>query len=128
MVNKEKKEISVFVFEIFDVHDLLSGPLDVVVEKIKNIPKMLGTTQDLYSRFEIEPNIWGDSPNLAVYGFRLETDDENRRRILREEKYELMEIERKQTKEARKLFLLEQKETNERKLLEELKLKYESNK
>ena len=88
-------------------------PIDVFIAELQNLK---ATFKEKYSNLSLDmySKNWESNEVLTLFGERLETDEEFRRRVETEEKNKIMcEIER------------ERRETKERKEYERLKKKFE---
>lgn len=117
----EKKE-KLYLYT--DLYYLLSGSLDEASLKILDLEKRLRSENtvvisnpNMFKRFEIEYKHYDDSPEIQIYGIRMETDEEVKARL-------------DFAKRKKEVFLRAKKdaETKERELYERLKKKFDETK
>ena len=127
---EEKRGIELRIPSLYIDLDLFEGKLDEIVENIKKLPNRLKEqvekyhypAQDLdqveFYKLKHENN-WDESMEIILKGYRWETDQEFEERI---KKQKAADKKRKQTLALKQ----KEKETEDRKLYEELKKRFEN--
>lgn len=100
--NKRYKKESIDSIWDDELSELFSGTIDDVIKRLQNFKK----THNKFSRIELDFRSGHDSVGLEFDGFRLETKEEEKKRIENGKKRKEAAQKRKEGKEAKELAVL----------------------